>query len=293
MGVVNAIYSQMTWVPLAIVFVMVSGFANAPSAIARGLIVQRNTPREVRGRVSSVFAVTRSVAFLIGMSAAGLADVWGVRALTLGSAVLVLVPGVLALVLPGLGQPAADWLRSVRLLRSAAAAPKAGTGRAATLADFDALVGKLPALSGLSTQDRRNLITGSRVVVIKSGTAILHKGETGDAVYFILDGRAVAGIETEAGDYRSLETMRPGDFFGEIAALMGTARTANVVADEPTTLLLVPGTPFRNMMKDARISQIVHRKFLERVARTSIGDLPRFASLDQQDLRELRTGTGS
>jgi CRP-like cAMP-binding protein/Na+/melibiose symporter-like transporter len=289
MGVVNAIYSQMTWVPLAIVFVMVSGFANAPSAIARGLIVQRNTPREVRGRVNSVFAVTRSVAFLIGMSAAGLADVWGVRALTLGSALLVFVPGVLALVLPGLGQPAADWIRSVSLLRSAAAAPKAGAGRAATLADFAALVIKLPALSGLSAQDRRSLVAGSRVIDAATGSTILRKGETGDAVYFILAGRTVAGIETEGGNYRSLEAMRAGDFFGEIAALMGTARTANVIADEPTKLLQVSGATFRLLMKDARISQLIHLKFVERLSRTSIGDLPRFASLDQGDLKDLRT----
>ena len=292
MGVVNAIYSQMTWVPLAIVFVMVSGFANAPSSIARGLLVQRNTPREVRGRVNSVFAVTRSVAFLIGMSAAGLADIWGVRALTLGSAILVFVPGVLALVLPGLGQPAADWLRSVNLLRTAATAPHTGAGRAATLADFDALAAKLPVLAGLSTQDRRGLLTGSRVVDAVPGSTILRKGETGDAVYFILSGRAIAGIETEGGNYRSLETMRAGDFFGEIAALMGTARTANVVAEEPTRLLQVSGALFRKLMQDARISQMIHLKFVERLARTSIGDLPRFASLNQEDLKELRTGTG-
>jgi len=293
MGVVNAIYSQMNWIPLAIVFVMISGFANAPSSIARGLIVQRNTPREVRGRVSSVFAVTRSIAFLIGMSAAGLADLWGVRVLTLGSALLVLVPGLLAFVLPGLGQPAAEWLRGVSLLRSAQAAPKAGVGRAATPADFDALTAKLPVLSGLSTQERRSLMAGSRVVDASVGSTILRKGETGDEVYFILSGRAIAGIETAGDNYRSLETMSAGDFFGEIAALMGTARTVNVVADQPTTLLQVSGATFRNLIKDARISQLVHQKFFERMARTNIGDLPRFASLNQQDLRDLRTGTGS
>ena len=288
MGVVNAIYSQMTWVPLAVLFVMVSGFANAPSSIARGLIVQRNTPREARGRVNSVFAVTRSVAFLIGMSAAGLADIWGVRALTLGSAVLVLVPGILALILPGLGQPAADWLKSVTLLKRAATAPPAGQGRAATLADLGTLAAKMPLLAGLSSQERRGLIAGSRIVNAPSGSTILRQGETGDAVYFILAGQAIAGIATESGDYRSLETMRVGDFFGEIAALMGTARTVNVVAGQDTALLQVAGATFRNLMKDARLSQLIHIKFAERLARTSIGDLPRFASLDQQDLRDLR-----
>ena len=56
-----------------------SGFLNAPPAIARRLIIQRHTPREMRGRVSSAFFVSRDVLFLVGMGLAGLADVIDVR----------------------------------------------------------------------------------------------------------------------------------------------------------------------------------------------------------------------
>ncbi len=289
MGLVNAVYSQMTSIPLAILFVMISGFSNAPSSIARGLIVQRNTPREVRGRVNSVFSVARNFAFLIGMAAAGLADAWGVRALTLISAALTLAPGALALFLPGLGQPPAEWRRAIGLLRAAPSAPKRGAGRAATLADFDGLVGKLPMLSGLSAKDRRDLVAQSSVIDVAPGTTILTAGETGDDVYFVLAGSAIAGIATPTGDYRSLETMRAGDFFGEIAALIGSPRTVNVVAGEPTTLLQIPGQKFRHLLENPKLSQLVHQKFFERMARTNLGDLPRFASMDQRDLKELRT----
>ncbi len=292
MGVVNAIYSGLSSVPLAILFVMISGFANAPASIARGLLVQRNTPREVRGRVSSVFFVLRDVAFLVGMAAAGLADIFGVRALTFGSAVLVLLPGLLALFLPGLGQPAAEWRRAIQLLKTASAAPALGAGRVVTLADLDALAARLPALSGLTAQDRRNLIAQGRVVEAAPGTPILRRGETGDAAYFIISGRAVAGLETGEGHYRSLETMRAGDFFGEIAALTGSPRTADVVADEPTTLLRVPALAFRQLLTNAQLSQVVHLKFFERLTRTNLSDMPRFAGFDQQTLRELRTQEG-
>ncbi len=292
MGLVNAVYSQMTSIPLAILFVMISGFSNAPSSIARGLIVQRNTPREVRGRVNSVFSVARNFAFLIGMAAAGLADAWGVRTLTLVSAALTLAPGALALFLPGLGQPAADWRRAIGLLRAAPSAPKRGVGRTATLADFDALVGKLSLLSGLSAKDRHDLVAQSSVIDVAPGAAILTAGETGDAVYFVLAGSAIAGIATPTGDYRSLETMRAGDFFGEIAALIGSPRTVNVVACEPTTLFQIPGKNFRHLLENPKLSQLVHQKFFERMARTNLGDLPRFASMDQRDLKELRTEGG-
>jgi MFS transporter, DHA3 family, macrolide efflux protein len=289
MGIVGAIYSGLTSVPVAILFVMISGFMNAPASIARGLLIQRNTPREMRGRVNSVFFVTRDVAFLVGMASAGLADILGVRVLVLGSALLVLVPGLLALFLPGLGQPAAEWRRALNLLKTAPTAPGLGVGRAATLADLDRLAARLPALSGLTEQDRRSLMAQARVIEAPPGTTILRKGETGDAAYFILSGRAVAGVETGEGQYRSLETMGPGDFFGEIAALTGSPRTANVAADEPMSLLQVPAGTFRRLLADAQLSQVVHTKFFERLTRTNLSELPRFAGVDQQTLRELRT----
>lgn len=292
MGIAGVIYAGLSSISLAIVFVMISGFMNAPSAIARSLVIQRNTPREVRGRVSSVFLVTRDVAFLVGMAAAGLADLWGVRVMMFGTSLLVLIPGALALVLPGLGQPAAEWRRMMQLLRAAPSAPAAGAGRLPTPADFDALAAKLPALANLPHKDRRELLAQARVVDAPAGATIVRKDDQGDEVYFILAGRAVAGVATAGGNYRALETMHPGDFFGEIAALMGTPRTVNVVAAEATTLLQVPGATFRRLMEHPTLSHLVHHKFFERMARTNLGELPRFATLDQQALRELRSQSG-
>ncbi len=290
-GIVCAFYSMLSSIGIAIGIVMVCGFLNAPAGIARSIIIQRNTPREMRGRVASVFFVTRDVAFLVGMASAGLADLWGPRVLMMSAGILVLVPGALALVLPGLGQPAAEWRRMVGLLRAAAPA-KMGGGRPATLADFDLLVGKVPTLSALPKKDRRELMRQSCVFAVPAGETIVDCGDKSDEVYFILSGRAIAGIE-ERGRYRSLETMEPGDFFGEIAALMGTPRTANVVADDTTTLLQMPATAFRTMIQNPQVSQLVHAKFFERMSRTNIGELPRFATLDQQALKELRQASHS
>src|SRR5258705_489417 len=66
---------------LAIALNFLGGFSNAPSVIARQLIIQRNAPRELRGRAASVVFVTRDVMWLIGMGMAGLADVIDVRVL--------------------------------------------------------------------------------------------------------------------------------------------------------------------------------------------------------------------
>ena len=79
MALAGIAYSFTHSIPLAIVIVTISGFFNAPSSIGRRLVIQRNTPREMRGRVNSVFFVSRDVLFLIGMAAAGLADFIDVR----------------------------------------------------------------------------------------------------------------------------------------------------------------------------------------------------------------------
>jgi len=196
--------------------------------------------------------------------------------------------GTLTLILPGLGQPAAEWKRAMTLLRGARAAPGLGLGRAATAADFDLLAVRLPALASLSLKDRQALAAQTLVANAPAGTVILRQGETSDAAYFIIEGRAVAGWDEEGG-YRPLETLNAGDFFGEIAALTGMPRTANVMAEQPTTVLQVPAAALRQMTGHPQLNRLFLSKMTERMARMNMLDLPRVGRLDQQALRELRT----
>ena len=83
--------------------------------------------------------------------------------------------------------------------------------------------------------------------------------------------------------------MTAGDFFGEIAALTGATRTADVVAEENVTLLQVPAQALRGLMANPVISSLFLAKMSERLGRTSINELPRFAGIDQQDAHDLRT----
>jgi CRP-like cAMP-binding protein len=97
-------------------------------------------------------------------------------------------------------------------------------------------------------------------------------------------------VATESGEYRSLANIGAGDVIGEIAALTGSTRTADVVAEEETELMEVPATTLRQLMTRPEFGSLVLGKMTERLARTaSIGDLPRFGRMDQQALREMRT----
>lgn len=287
MGLAALVYSQLHSVFLAIVVQMLSGFMNAPYAIARRLLVQRNTGAEVRGRVSSAYFVSSNVFFLVGMAAAGLADVIDVRLIYLVYGLVTLGCGVWAMVLPGIGQPAAEWRRALALLRSAPAVSTLGLGRAVLPTDMDLLVGLLPSLTGLSSNDRERIMTQGRVLDVEPGTKLMQSGETGDSAFFILSGKAVAGITEGQGIYHSLSSMSAGDYFGEIAALTGGVRTADVVAEEATRLLQVPASTLHMMMAQPAFSQMILARMSERLARTSIRDLPRFTGVDSQTLREL------
>jgi MFS family permease len=290
MGISGVFYGLTTSIVLAIALVTVSGFFNAPASISKRLIMQRSTPRELRGRVFSAFAVARDVIFLIGIALAGLADVIDVRVLVVGASVVLILAGLWTGVMPGLGRPAADWRRAMSALRHATPAPATAIAiRSATLADFDRLAGHLPALSRLGDEQRRALIRSSKVRDVPEGATIVSEGEVGDAAYFVLDGQAVAGTPAEDGEYRSLSSMAAGDFFGEIAALTGSRRTATVVAEQPTTVLEVPAATLRGLMSVPELSSIFLSKLTERLNRTNSVDLPRFSGVDQASLRDLRT----
>lgn len=289
MGILGVLYSRATSIPLAILLVTVSGFMNAPSAIGGRIVLQRSTPREMRGRVNSAFFVSRDILFLIGMSAAGLADVIDVRLLYALASLMILFGGVAVLFLPGLRQDAVAWRRSLALLRGAPAAPGLVAGRAATPADADVLTGLLPPLGNLSGRERETLSAHARVIPVPVGTAVVRKDEISDVAYFILSGRAVAGISQADAGYQALDCLLPGDFFGEIAALTGSPRTADVVAEEEMSVLQVPSATLRQLMANPKISALVLEKMNERLVNLSAIELPRFAGLDQAALRDLRT----
>src|SRR4029453_13145130 len=111
---------------------------------------------------------------------------------------------------------------------------------------FDKLAMRLPALALLEEPRRERFVSSATVREAERGTTIVKQGDAGDAAYFILGGSVVARPPDEDGSYRALSTMGEGDFFGEIAALTGSRRTANVVAAEPSHLLEVPAAPPRS-----------------------------------------------
>ncbi len=66
----------------------------------------------MRGRVNSVIFVSRDMAYLLGMAAAGLADKLDVRLLVRVGGLTLLLAAILVAVLPGLRQERAEWRKA-------------------------------------------------------------------------------------------------------------------------------------------------------------------------------------
>lgn len=288
MGIAYMIYSFSTSVPFAVLVIAISGFMNSPYSVARRTLMQRNTDREMRGRVFGASMTIGSVVMLIGMAAAGLADIYGARVMMQFTALINLGAGVVAVFIPGIGQPAAEWIRSLKLLRLASQAPSVENGRAATLADLDRLAARLPVFATLTLNERKSLLKNIRYIEAAEGTVIVHQGETSDTAYFVLEGGTVAG-RSENDNERILETHAPGDFFGEIAALTGIQRTANVITNQQSTLIRVPAATLREMSRHPEMNRLFLSKMTERMMRMDMIEMPKRNVMDQQVLRDLRT----
>jgi CRP-like cAMP-binding protein len=71
------------------------------------------------------------------------------------------------------------------------------------------------------------------------------QGARGREFFVLLDGNA--DVKKNG---RRINTLGPGDFFGEIALVSDTPRTATVIATSPVRALVITDRSFRRLMAD-------------------------------------------
>jgi CRP/FNR family transcriptional regulator, cyclic AMP receptor protein len=108
-----------------------------------------------------------------------------------------------------------------------------------------AALARVPLFRALPEADLLAIARSARIRRFRRGEVIFHQGDPGDAVFVVASGRVKISLPSDAGDEAILATLRPGDFFGELALLDGAPRSASATALDPTETLVVPRERFR------------------------------------------------
>ena len=105
-------------------------------------------------------------------------------------------------------------------------------------------------LSGMSPEDRRQVLASGRRRRFAAREVVFHEGDPADTFLLIADGRLAVRAVTPAGDTVTFGVFGPGEVIGELALLeVGARRSATVVALEATDVWSFPAATFHRLRK--------------------------------------------
>jgi len=115
------------------------------------------------------------------------------------------------------------------------------------------------------------------------GAIVIETGAPADSLYWIARG----AVSVTRGDH-TLGELRSNAFFGEIALLAGTTRTARVTCTEPCWLLEIPATALEQMAARApRLARVLASHARARLLANVMKTSELFSRLSEDERREL------
>src|SRR5438477_10347710 len=105
------------------------------------------------------------------------------------------------------------------------------------------LLARVPLFAGLPKRHLRGLAGIAKEQRFEENTTIADEGRPGDDFFVIISGQARV---LKKG--RSIASLMPGDFFGEIALLDGGPRSASVITETPMQVMTLNRKPFQSML---------------------------------------------
>ncbi|OON60758.1 Crp/Fnr family transcriptional regulator [Massilia sp. KIM] len=99
---------------------------------------------------------------------------------------------------------------------------------------------KIPLLAELSEEEMALVKQEVRIRQYAKREIVLQKGGHGDGLLFLLSGQLQVIDVTEDGRAIGLRMLAPGDFFGEIALINNSTRSASVVALSSVVVAFLP-----------------------------------------------------
>lgn len=109
----------------------------------------------------------------------------------------------------------------------------------------------VPLFSGLTEEQLLLVVKHLRRRSYEERDVIVRRDSPGDALFIIVSGKVkVSYLEEEGEGETIIAVFRAGDFFGELSILDGEGRSADVVALEPTEVLVLSADDFHNILHD-------------------------------------------
>ena len=138
----------------------------------------------------------------------------------------------------------------------------------------------------MSPKEQAQLASDTLVAEASAGMVVTYRGETSNMAYFILKGSVGVGYKKD-DEYVILNYLREGDFFGEVAALTGSQRTANIITEEASEFLIIPSRVMQRLAQRYEgMRRMIYATMNQRLSTIEL--LPGMG-LSQELLRELRT----
>ncbi len=102
----------------------------------------------------------------------------------------------------------------------------------------------------------------------ETGSVLVRQGNPGVGIFVIVSGTVKIVKTNEGGKRLEIATHGPGEVIGEMSVLDGALRTADVIAEEPVTCLVLSAWDFKSFMEShpevaLEILPIVVRRFRE------------------------------
>lgn len=104
---------------------------------------------------------------------------------------------------------------------------------------------RVPLFSALNQAELRTVGRLSDVVHYPEGKVICEEGSTGREFFLVIDGKAAV----KKGK-RTVATVGPGSYFGELSILDGAPRSATVVASSDMNLLVLEQREFGGVIRE-------------------------------------------
>ena len=125
-----------------------------------------------------------------------------------------------------------------------------------------ALIRKIPLFKHCSARELAEIAAIADELDLEEGTDLTREGKSGREFFAIVEGHADVMM---GGKW--INSVRQGDFLGEIALVTGRPRTATVRATTPVRVLVITSREFRKLLeKHPEIQRKVLLSMAERLA---------------------------